>query len=215
MRLVFGGSFDPVHFGHLRPLLEVQQRLAEAYAAMPVEIPVHLIPCAQPVHRDLPIATAEQRMAMLQLAIEGQPGWQVDAREIERGGESYMIDTLRSLKQETVDFVTLVLGADAFSGFMRWREPEQIVKLANIIVCDRPGAPALEIPAELADLLKPTDNPLDLEDTEAGLLWQAPVSQLQISSTAIRQSIDLGFDSRYWVPDAVRSYINLHGLYRI
>lgn len=215
MRLAFGGRFDPVHFGHLRPLLEVQQRLAEAYAAMPVEIPVHLIPCAQPVHRAPPIAAAEHRVAMLQLAIQDQPGWQVDTREIVRGGESYMIDTLRDMKKDTVDFVTLVLGADAFAGFMQWREPEQIVALANIIVCDRPDASAVEIPGALEGLLKPTENPLDLEDTEAGLLWQAPVSQLQISSTAIRQSIDLGFDSRFWVPDSVRHYINERGLYRL
>lgn len=215
MRLVFGGSFDPVHFGHLRPLLEVQQRLAEAYAAMPVEIPVHLIPCAQPAHRAPPLAAAEHRVAMLQLAIQDQPGWQVDTREIERGGESYMIDTLRAIKKDTVDFVSLVLGADAFAGFMRWREPEQIVALANIIVCDRPDAPLLQIPTELAGLLKRTENPLDLEDTEAGLLWQAPVSQLQISSTAVRQSIDVGFDARYWLPDSVRDYINERGLYRL
>jgi nicotinate-nucleotide adenylyltransferase len=215
MRLVFGGSFDPVHFGHLRPLLEVQQRLAEAYAAMPVEIPVHLIPCAQPVHRASPIAAAEHRVAMLQLAIQDQPGWQVDTREIVRGGESYMIDTLRAIKKDTTDFVSLVLGADAFAGFMSWREPEQIVALANIIVCDRPDAPALEIPTALAGVLKSTENPLDLEDTEAGLLWQAPVSQLQISSTAVRQSIDVGFDARYWLPDAVRDYINERGLYRL
>jgi nicotinate-nucleotide adenylyltransferase len=215
MRLVFGGSFDPVHFGHLRPLLEVQQRLAEAYAAMPVEIPVHLIPCAQPVHRAPPLAAAEHRVAMLQLAIQDQPGWQVDTREIERGGESYMIDTLRAIKKDTVDFVSMVLGADAFAGFMRWREPEQIVALANIIVCDRPDAPLLQIPTELAGLLKRTENPLDLEDTEAGLLWQAPVSQLQISSTAVRQSIDVGFDARYWLPDSVRDYINERGLYRL
>ncbi len=215
MRLVFGGSFDPIHFGHLRPLLEVQQRLAEAYAAMPVEIPVHLIPCAQPVHRAPPVASAEHRAAMLQLAIKDQPGWQVDLREIERGGASYMIDTLRDLKKDTVDFVTLVLGADAFAGFMKWREPAQIAALANIIVCDRPDAPALEIPSELQGLLRLTDNPLDLEDAEAGLLWQAPVSQLQISSTAIRQSIDVGFDARYWLPDRVRDYINERGLYRL
>lgn len=214
MRLILGGSFDPVHCGHLRPLLEIQQQLAHAFAVRPAEIPVHLIPCAQPVHRDPPLASAEQRAAMLELATAGQPGWHVDLRELERGGESWMVDTLRSLKNDTAETLALVLGADAFAGFMRWREPEAIIALAHLIVCGRPSAASMAIPEALAGKLRRTGNPVELQGSGGGLLWQAAVSQLQISSTTIRATIRAGLDVRFLVPDGVLGYIGQRGLYR-
>ena len=110
---VFGGTFDPVHFGHLRPALEVLQalRLQE----------MRFIPCGLPPHRNSPLASATDRLTMLRLAIESQPGFNVDERELHREGPSYMVDTLESLQQETTTPLCLLLGMDAFAAFHTWQ----------------------------------------------------------------------------------------------
>ena len=129
---IFGGTFDPVHFGHLRPALDVKQALGLRE--------MRLIPCFSPPHRQQPVANPGQRLTMLRAAVGEEPELLVDNREMKREGVSYMVDTLSSLREEFGDEpLCLVLGSDAFlqlDGWHRWRE---IIELAHIVVTHRPG----------------------------------------------------------------------------
>jgi len=123
-----GGTFDPIHYGHLRPALEVQQQLGLDQ--------VLFVPCYQPVHRVLPQASAEQRSTMIELAIENQPSFKLEKTEIERGGPSYMVDTLASLKQRKPETsLVLMMGTDTFAQFHRWHDWQGILQLANLAIC--------------------------------------------------------------------------------
>ncbi len=130
---VLGGTFDPVHFGHLRPALEVRQALGLEE--------LRLIPLRQAVHRSQPQASPEQRLAMLRLAVQGAEGLRIDDRELRRVGESYTYDTLVDLRAELGPAVGLCLlvGGDAFRGFLTWHRPDDILSLAHLIVMRRPG----------------------------------------------------------------------------
>src|SRR5690606_33351582 len=143
---IFGGTFDPVHHGHLRAALELLQDLELSE--------LRLIPSRIPPHRGTPGATPEQRLAMLRAAVRGQPGFVVDERELRRAGPSYTVDTLHSLRDEFGDTpLCLIVGADAFLGFPTWRRWTELIELAHVVVMDRPGwnAPADGV---LADLLR-------------------------------------------------------------
>lgn len=131
---ILGGTFDPVHYGHLRTALDVQEALGLNE--------IRLIPLRDPPHRSAPLAPASQRLALLRAAIKDNPGFAVDSRELERSGKSYSVDTLHSLKQEQPERVLcLLLGSDAFDGFPEWHEPERILQLAHLVVMQRPGEP--------------------------------------------------------------------------
>lgn len=142
---LLGGTFDPIHFGHLRPALEL-------YETLDLE-QLRIIPCGTPPHRDPPCANGEQRLAMLRLALAGQPGLVIDPRELQRPGPSYMVDTLISLREELGDVpLALIIGMDAFHGLERWHRWRELVDLCHLIVIHRPG---WQEPAEgeLANLL--------------------------------------------------------------
>jgi nicotinate-nucleotide adenylyltransferase len=202
--VVLGGSFNPVHFGHLR----IAEELADA---LEVES-VALLPNGIPPHRDRARISTSQRIDMLRLAIADNPRLRLDLRETRRDGASYMVDTLSELRTEHGADCPLVLalGTDAFAGLASWREPERILALANLIVLTRPDCEvkAPDLPfneaRELADLLgKP-----------AGLVGRLDVTQLDISSSAIRSAQQAGGSMRYLLPRTVREYIELHNLYR-
>jgi nicotinate-nucleotide adenylyltransferase len=129
---ILGGTFDPVHYGHLKPAQEIFQRLRLDE--------LRIVPCYRPVHRDPPIASPEQRLHMLQLALREFPRFTLDERELRRGGDSYTVDTLDELRQEFPQAVLcLLLGLDALEGFKEWRRWRQILKLAHLLICARPG----------------------------------------------------------------------------
>jgi nicotinate-nucleotide adenylyltransferase len=129
---IMGGTFDPIHFGHLRPALEVCERLSLSQ--------VRFIPCRVPPHRPQPMASAEDRLKMVEMAVENTPQFFLDDRELRRGdGASYSVDTLKSLLKEYDESLILMLGADAFLGFNRWKNWREILKMANIVVSCRPG----------------------------------------------------------------------------
>ncbi len=208
---VFGGTFDPVHFGHLRPALELKEQLGlEA---------VHLIPCHIPPHRDEPHATPAQRRTMLQLAIEGEPGLLLDNRELERPGPSYMVDTLKSLRQEFGEQrpLCLIIGADAFLGLPSWYHWQQLVQLAHIVVAHRPGWQLDESSLEpaLQQLLQQhrLSGAQQLCETPAGGVLLQPVTQLAISASAIRQQVAAGGSANYLLPQPVWDYIRQQNLY--
>lgn len=205
---VLGGTFDPIHDGHLRPALELLEDLDLAE--------VRFIPSSQPPHRKQPSATAEQRLTMLKLAVAGQPGFVVDERELRREGPSYMVDTLRSLRSELGERpLCLVLGMDAFEGLHNWHRWEEIPNLAHLLVIHRPGS-GLTLSEVLGELLgeRKLHHPQALREKPAGGILFHPVTQLDVSATRIREILAQGCSPRYLLPDQVWSYICERGLYR-
>lgn len=205
---ILGGTFDPIHFGHLRPALDLLQalRLTE----------VRLVPLNVAVHRVQPVATAAQRLEMARAAVAGEPGLSVDAREIHRPGGSFSYDTLLSLRAELgprrpLCFLT---GADAFRDFLTWHRPLDILGLAHVVVMERPGAGKIEGPA-LRRLLaeRRADGRDALAAAPGGRILCCPVTALDISATRLRDLIAGGLSPRYLLPDPVLALIRREGLY--
>ncbi|HEU4800638.1 MAG TPA: nicotinate-nucleotide adenylyltransferase [Gemmatimonadales bacterium] len=183
---LFGGSFDPIHHGHL-----ILARIAMESLGLDE---VRFLPAReQPFKVGQHGAGAEDRARMLELATEGAEGFGVDRMELSREGPSFTVDTLRTLVRESPDIEpVLLLGADAMHDFPKWREVDEVRRLARVAVFDRPDG---------------------LPVTEA--VWRrVPAPLIDISSTAIRQRVRDGQSIRYWVPDAVAQYIAAHGLYQ-
>ncbi len=198
---VLGGTFDPIHFGHLRPALEVQQALGLTE--------VRLIPLRDPPHRNRPQTTDEQRLKMLQAAIQGLPGFRIDRQELERRGKSYTVETLRALRHEVGEMpICLLMGSDAFRQFHSWHRPDQILQLAHLVVMQRPGDP---FPAATEHV---ADSPESLAAAPGGRILFQPVTQLDISSTAIRALIRNRLSPRYLLPDTVLAIIQAQRLYQ-
>jgi nicotinate-nucleotide adenylyltransferase len=183
---LLGGSFDPVHHGHLI----VGQVAAEKLRLDELRfVPAREQPFKRGQHR----TSAEQRAAMLSLAVAGTPGFAVELSELERPGPSYTVDTLRALRKREpgADFI-LLLGADAAADLPAWREADQIPRLARVVVFARPGSPVPESPLVSAVV---------------------EVPEIDISATEVRNRVRRGQSVRYWVPDAVAEYIKTHRLY--
>ena len=205
---VLGGTFDPVHIGHLRGALEV--------AEMMELDELRLTPNARPPHRDTPQVSAHDRLAMVQCAVEGVATLVVDARELQRDKPSYTIDTLELMRAELAadDQLFLLLGWDAFCGLPTWHRWEELLQHCHILVLQRPDADS-EPPDALRNLLaaRSVSDPLALKGPggQIAFVWQTP---LAVSATQIRQLLASGKSVRYLVPDAVLAYIDAHGLYR-
>jgi nicotinate-nucleotide adenylyltransferase len=204
---LLGGTFDPVHLGHLRAALEVR-------AACGLD-EVRLVPAGAPPHRAAPVAPAALRLRMLRAAVAGVPGLAVDDREVRRAGPSYTVDTLESLRgDEPGRPLCLVLGADAFLGLATWRRWRDLLGLAHVVVIDRPGwelAARGELAGELAG--RRVDGPAALRDPAGGAILVQSITPLAISSTAIRELVAGGGDPRFLVPEAVRELIEASGCY--
>lgn len=205
---IFGGTFDPIHYGHLRTALEV----ADAFELSEIRF----VPCRIPPHRGQPRASADERLAMLELALEGSdPRLHIDDRELRREGPSYMVDTLSSMRAESSECpLCLIVGLDAFQGIPAWHRWRQIFKLAHVVVMQRP------FEAEFADALeRELDERLvsvraTLHQKPAGSICFADVSQLAISASRVRELIRTGKSTQFLLPDSVRAYIAERGLYR-
>lgn len=198
---IFGGTFDPIHYGHLRTALELKQRLSLAE--------VRFIPCAEPPHRkEAPVAGAS-RVEMVRAAIAGEPGFAVDEREFNREGPSYTVDTLRSIREENPDApLCLLMGMDAFLGLTRWHNWNELFTLAHIIVAHRPGWRASAAGA-LGEVLhdRNTREIAELHSSLCGRIYVTPVTQLEISATDLRDGIGAGIDPKYLVPESVRKML--------
>lgn len=210
---IFGGTFDPVHYGHLRPALEVME-------ALELE-ELRLIPGRVPPHRGAPGASPEARLAMLRLAVADQPGFVVDEREMARAGPSYSVDTLSSLRIEYGPErpLCLIVGLDAFLGLGSWHRWEEIPKLAHIVVTHRPGwqlephtVPGARDALALLERAR-LESRQALASAPAGGVWLEAVTQLEISATDVRRRRRAGRSIRYLLPDAVRRYIDENELY--
>jgi nicotinate-nucleotide adenylyltransferase len=198
---LFGGTFDPIHCGHLRTAFELWQELQLAE--------VRFVPTGNPPHREQLYADAPLRIAMVKAAIADQPRFLVDEREVRRGGVSYSVDTLTELRAEHPQrSLCLLLGMDAFLGLPGWHRWRELLSLAHIVVAHRPGwrAPTM---GPLGELMVDhgTGSVRELHAHPAGRVYVHAVTQLEISSTELRALIVAGRDPRYLVPDAVRQII--------
>jgi len=208
MHVIYGGTFDPIHHGHLRLALEVCDALA---------VPrIHLVPCHIPPHRGDTGAGSQQRLALIRQAIAGEGALQVDDRELRRAGASYTADTLRQLRGELGpdEPLVMVVGTDAFASFDRWREWQSIPELAHIVVVQRPGADLPE-GSEADNLVRQrrAGCAQALNEQPCGLVLELDPPLLDISATGIRQRIADGRSPRYLMPDDVWRTIQTNGLY--
>lgn len=198
---IFGGSFDPIHFGHLRPALEI-------LAALSLD-EIRLVPAARPPHRSPPVAPPGLRLQMLQAAVIDEPRFVVDERELRRSGPSYTADTLAELRREFPrDQMALIVGMDAFVGFPGWHEWQRIFEYGHVVVAHRPGWVPPD-KGELAEVLRQrrVASAAELLAKASGQVLLQPVTQLEISSTQVRMVVSAGSDPRFLVPEAVRELI--------
>jgi nicotinate-nucleotide adenylyltransferase len=198
---LFGGTFDPLHYGHLRTAFELWQALQLGE--------VRFMPTGSPPHRDQPLAPAHLRLEMVKAAIADQPAFVIDDREVRRSGVSYSVDTLTELRAEYPQrSLCLLLGMDAFLGLPNWHRWRELLDLGHIVVAHRPGwrAPTM---GPLGEIMvdRGTGNIRDLHQQHAGRIYVHAVTQLEISSTELRQLIAQGRDPRYIVPEEVRRII--------
>jgi nicotinate-nucleotide adenylyltransferase len=210
---VFGGTFDPIHFGHLRSALEICESLGLKE--------IRFVPCRIPPHRDEPLADPMQRLAMVRAALAGQPDMILDDREIKRDGPSYMIDTLESLRSElTTEPLCLILGMDAFMGLSSWHRWQELLTLAHLVVMHRPGKSLHDVnsqqAAEVTTLLKSRQvkDVKALQIKAAGSIFLHPISQLDISASKIREMVAKGKNPRYLLPDVVLQMIKVQKIYK-
>lgn len=198
---IFGGTFDPIHFGHLRTAFELMQELRLAQ--------MRIIPTGSPPHREQPMADASLRLAMVRAAVADQPGFVVDDRETRRSGMSYSVDTLDELRRDFPRHaLSFIVGMDAFLGLPNWHRWRDILDLAHIVVAHRPGWKA-PTTGPLGELMVDhgTGTIRDLHSSPAGRIYIHAVTQLEISSTGLRNIITSRRDPRFLVPDAVRDII--------
>jgi nicotinate-nucleotide adenylyltransferase len=204
---VFGGTFDPVHYGHLRTALELLE-----YAGLEE---MRFIPAGTPPHRATPHADGATRLALVQAAIAGEPRFCVDDRELRRDGPSWTVDTLRQLRAELRSRpLCLVVGMDAFIGLTSWHRWEEILDLAHLLVAHRPGWEA-PVDGVLGQLLRArrVETGSALQAVPAGRIGICAVTQLEISSSAIRELVRAGREPRYLVPDPVCRLLAASGCY--
>lgn len=212
---VFGGTFDPIHYGHLRPALDVVEALSLEKC--------HFIPCSVPHHRALPSASSAQRLEMVAEAIKLEPRFYLDPREINRNGISYTIDTLKSISSEVTQEQTLclIIGIDAFIKLDQWHQWRDILNLCHLVVTHRPGwdietlLESNQISSELENMIlnHRVEDKIKLQNSHAGKIIFHSVTQLDISSTGIRTLLASNNSIRFLLPDDVITVIKNQNIY--
>lgn len=204
---IFGGTFNPIHFGHLRSALELLESLSLAQ--------LRFMPAGEPPHRDAPQVSARHRAAMVELAIAGEPRFVCDTRELHRQGPSYTVDSLLELRAELGEQqgLCLVMGCDALLGLPGWHRWDELLDFAHLVIMARPG---WNLPSEgaVAGLLRDHAGSIeDLSQQAAGRVITRTLRPQDISATNIRGLLQLGLSARYLLPESVLAYIAERGLY--
>lgn len=204
---VLGGTFDPVHLGHLQAAIRAREALGLEQ--------VRLIPAARPPHRARPRSADRDRLAMVQAAVGGIEGLAADGRELARAGPSYTYDTLRELRAEfPARPLFLILGADVFGGLASWHRWQELIELAHLAVVNRPGADRDELPAALAAWVAKLQARPARPDAPSGGLCFLDIQPLPISASDIRLRLARGDSVADLLPPAVLAYIRSHHLYQ-
>ncbi|MBA2408396.1 MAG: nicotinate-nucleotide adenylyltransferase [Gammaproteobacteria bacterium] len=207
---VLGGTFDPIHFGHINPALELLRTL-------PLR-EIRFVLARNPPHREPPLADAAHRWRMLELALQAHPRLLPDDNELRRDGPSYTIDTVRALREEVGDVqsLCLILGADAFADFTAWRSWREVLEQVHIVITARPGS-SLPTDGVVGRLLQARRVPApdDLSRRPGGSILACSLHLMDISSTAIRKALAGGDDAGAMLPATVLRYIREYGLYQV
>ncbi|UWS30382.1 nicotinate-nucleotide adenylyltransferase [Erwinia pyrifoliae] len=210
LHALFGGTFDPIHYGHLRPV--------EAMAAVAGLQKVTLLPNNVPPHRPQPEATPAQRAEMVRLAIAGNPLFDLDLREMKRETPSYTIDTLAAVRAERGAHQPLafIIGQDSLLTLHQWYRWQDLLSLCHLLVCQRPGYRSAMETTELQHWLNShrTYSPEDLQQNPAGNVFLAQTPLVAISATEIRARRHQGESDADLLPPAVSAYIDRERLYR-
>lgn len=205
---ILGGTFDPIHNGHVQTALDVQQCLSLDE--------IRFIPCGEPPHRQAPLASPLQRLSMVRAAIAGQEKFVADDREIRRQGQSYMLDTLISLKQDFKnETFCLLLGSDAFRGLEQWYQWNKIFDFANIVIMQRPETGGdIKLSDTFYSKIKHRFVGVDkFKEKRNGGICFVPVTQIDISSTYIRQQWYQNNDIQFLLPEPVLTLIQQQNIY--
>lgn len=199
---ILGGTFDPIHNGHLHIATQTASRLQLEQ--------VQFMPCALPVHRDRPHASAQQRSDMIELALAEHRDFSLNTLEIERDGPSYMVDSLRKIRRRESSALLLILGTDAFNGFAGWKQPQEILELTHLAVCQRPGVSVDQnlFPGNRIDCAQ------QFSQQRAGAILLLEVDAIDCSSSEVRAAFACGDVPRHWLHPQVADYIETHHLYR-
>ncbi len=199
---ILGGTFDPIHEGHFHIATQVLTRLGLEQ--------VQFMPCALPVHRDHPHASADDRCAMIELMIAEQAAFALNTLELDRNGPSYSVDSLREIRGQSDSTLVLVLGVDAFNEFPGWKLPQEILQMAHLVVCHRPG---FEVDRQVFSEHH-ADSPAVLFAQPAGAILILKVDAIDCSSSSVRAELEQGYMTGQCLRPVVADYIEKHNLYR-
>lgn len=208
--LIYGGSFDPPHFGHIKTVLAVQNQVQFER--------VIFLPCKTPVLKKATTASCDQRIQMLKLALTGQLEFEIDPREIQRDTPSYMVDTLQSFRDELGEniSITLLLGMDAFLQLPQWHAWHKLLELSHLLVMKRAHVDNKIMPEQLKSLLNKHEiyNETELAKQSRGKIYQYNAGEYSISSSDLRGKIKSGEDVQSYLPELVYQYINENKIYK-
>lgn len=206
---IYGGTFDPIHNGHIKSAIALRNKLG---------VSIKMIPSFVPPHRALPKSNSRQRLEMLRLAVKDLDGVEVDSREFDRAGTSYTIETLASFRKDYGKHVPIfcIIGVDAYLLLDEWREWQRLTEFANLIILERPGfedrLPKAQVQAWAQD--KRQENLSKLSNSRSGSLCRIKLPQIDISATMIRNALYQNQAVEGLLPEAVIEYIKQNGLYK-
>ncbi len=210
-RLIYGGTFDPIHNGHLATALQVQRDFNFDEFVF--------LPCHQPLLKNNAVASPQQRLAMLELAIMNNKSFKIDASQINRPPPSYMVDSLQSMRKQLGPKIalTLLMGEDSFHQLNQWHAWKSILTLTNLLIIKRAGFNKTSLAPELIKLLAEheTSDPLNLKHSAQGFIYRYDAGQYELSSSFLREQLKMKKSVDNFLPDAVAAYISDKGLYKI